>query len=272
MLKKDHMAYYDNGYPRVPLGVFSTGQQVEFDVCDPINIAIQGMTRSGKSSGAYHLVGNMASLDGCVRLWVIDPTEVLGAPLSGHKALAQMCNGTDSPESAVKLVEELLGCLKHRVSKLWERRIDKVNDFSESYPLNVLVIEELPGVVEWLNDDDMAEGRKGRKKLVPRFLKALRQIMGQGLKVGCCVVLLAQRFDASIITGQARSNIGVRICLRVDDSAAVEMLFPSADRGMCDQLATVPRGRGFITTPDVRAKRFRLFHTDYAGYLRLLGV
>lgn len=255
---------------RVPLGVLATGETVSLDLSSPSHVAIQGMTRSGKSASAYALIASLVARGAVVD--VVDPTSVLGAPLVASGAASASCLGTGEPEQAVSVVEGLLELMRERVAGLWADRVDKRTVWTDDYPLRVLVVEELPGVVEWLQDNDAAEGRKSGERLAPAFVAGLRQLLAQGLKVGVLVVLLAQRFDASILSGPARSNIGVRVCLRVDDGDAVRMLIPGADVEIVETLATVRPGRGLATTPEFRGQKVALRHLDYADYLHKLGV
>lgn len=256
----------------VPLGVLSTGESVALDLGAPAHMAIQGMTRSGKTAGAYAFLASLASLAPRVRVHVIDPTTVLGRPLQDHPAGGRLALGTSDPHAPGEVVGALLEDMRERVAGLWDKKADKFTTWTKERPLEVLIVEELPGVVEWLEDDDKAEGRKPADRLAPRFIAGIRQLLAQGLKVGVVVVLLAQRFDAALITGAARSNIGVRVCLRVDDLDAVRMLFPGVESEDAQRLALSRPGRGLITTPHHRAELVALHHLNYAGYLHRLGA
>lgn len=257
----------------IQMGRLSTGEGVGLDLSAPSHVAIQGMTRSGKTAGTYSLLARLASLSPAVVLDVVDPTTVLGAPLVASGVTGSACLGTEEPRRAVEVVEGLLDVMRERVAGLWADRVDKRTTWSGSYPLRVLVVEELPGVVEWLSDDDAANGRKPGERLAPKFLAGLRQLLAQGLKVGVLVVLVAQRFDVTTLPGQARSNISSRICLQVIDSEAVRMLFPGAGSELVETLASVPPGRGLATFPGGhRAAHVALDYLDYSGYLDALGV
>ena len=256
----------------IQMGRLSTGEGVGLDLSAPSHVAIQGMTRSGKTAGTYSLLARLASLSPAVVLDVVDPTTVLGAPLVASGVAGSACLGTEEPRRAVEVVEGLLDVMRERVAGLWADRVDKRTTWSADYPLRVLVVEELPGVVQWLTDDDGANGRKPGERLAPKFLACLRQLLAQGLKVGVLVVLVAQRFDVTTLPGQARSNVSIRTCLRVDDSEAVAMLFPGAGSELVETLASVPPGRGVVTVPGHRAAGVALDYLDYSGYLDALGV
>lgn len=253
--------------PSIPFGVLSTGETVCFNLSAPSHIALQGMTRSGKSAAVYHFLASLTQCGVPVRVSMVDPTGVLGAPMESHSAAGSLSLGTQDASSAVAVVDAVLADMHDRVSQLWNERTDKWTTWTPARPLHLLVVEEAPGLVEWLADEDAAEGRKTNQRLAPRFVAGLRQIMAQGLKVGVVVLVMAQRMDASVISGPARSNIGIRICLRMDDPDGARMLFPGTDADVIAELATALPGRGLVTTPDHRMEKVRLLHCDYSAYV-----
>ena len=253
-----------------PLGVLATGETVGIDWAAPQNIALQGMTRSGKSAATYAFLSTLVPHKECVKLVVLDPTGVLGAPVKSSEFTGTVSLG-DDPRSALDSVVEVLDIVKQRCADLVDSGQDKRTEWTAEVPLVLLVLEELPGIVDMLQDDDAVHGRKASERLAPRFLSTIRQICAQGLKAGVVVLALAQRFDAAIITGAARANFGVRCSLRVDDSDSVRMLFPSADSAVGTRLATVQPGRGFITAPGVDLQPVRMNHLSYEQYLENLG-
>lgn len=271
-MRKHLMRNQECEMPQIRIGRLSTGEGVWFDMSAPQSVAIGGMTRSGKSAATYHLLSQLAGHAPQVELSVVDITSVLGRPLVENGCAENVCLGTFSAEKALKVVENVRDEMRERVRGLWEKRADKVTQFTADYPLHVLVVEELPGTVEWLQDDDAAHGRKPGQRLAPKFIAALRVILAEGLKVGVCVLLLAQRFDANVISGAARANLSIRIGLRVDDRAAAEMLFPGIDRDATEMLARAVPGRGLISAPGLREEKIALDWLSYEAYLQNLGV
>jgi len=256
----------------IRLGRISTGEPVGFSLSSPASIAIAGMTRSGKSAGTYSLLARLAALAPRVKISAVDITSVLARPLVEHPVGGDFALGTAEPVAAVEVVEKVRDEMRTRVGDLWNRKTDKITAFTSDYPLIMLVVEELPGTVEWLQDDDAAAGRKAGERLAPRFIAALRVILAEGLKVGVCVLVLAQRLDASVISGPARANLAIRIGLRVDDASGAAMLFPGISTEEAETLAVAAPGRGLITAPGYRMERVALDYLDYAAYLDELGV
>lgn len=256
----------------IRLGRISTGEPVGFALSAPASVAIAGMTRSGKSAATYSFLSRLAACAPRVKISAVDITSVLARPLVEHEAGGAFCLGTADPAAAVAVVEGVRDEMRARVAGLWDLKTDKITTFTSDYPLIMLVVEELPGTVEMLQDDDAAQGRKAGERLAPKFIAALRVILAEGLKVGVCVLVLAQRLDASVISGPARSNLSIKIGLRVDDTSGAQMLFPGIAVDEAEQLAVAAPGRGLITAPGYRMERVALDYLDYPGYLERLGV
>lgn len=256
----------------IRLGRISTGEPVGFSLSSPSSVAIAGMTRSGKSAATYSLLARLAALAPRVKISAVDITSVLARPVVEHAAGGEFALGTADPAAAVAVVENVRDEMRARVAGLWDWKTDKITTFSSDYPLIMLVVEELPGTVEWLQDDDAAQGRKAGEKLAPRFIAALRVILAEGLKVGVCVLVLAQRLDAAVISGPARANLGIRVGLRVDDASGAAMLFPGISTEEAEALAVAAPGRGLLTAPGYRMERVALDYLDYSDYLDALGV
>ncbi|WP_205755761.1 hypothetical protein, partial [Bacillus amyloliquefaciens] len=83
--------------------------------------------------------------------------------------------------------------------------------------LILLVLEEFPGIIEGAQDFDATNGLKPADRYAPRITSLVRQIAAQSAKAGIRMLLLAQRAEASIVGGNARSNFAVKMTLRVDE-------------------------------------------------------
>lgn len=80
------------------------------------------------------------------------------------------------------------------------------------------------------------------------------------------MLVIAQRMDASILQGVARSNVETRFLLR-SDAAGVEMMIPGLDDRQRSFLARARPGVGFMTAPCVPPTLFRGVAVSYQQYL-----
>ena len=92
------------------------------------------------------------------------------------------------------------------------------------------------------------------------------RLVTQSAKCGIRVLVIAQRMDASILQGVARSNIETRFLLR-SDAAGIEMMIPDLDDRQRAFLARARPGVGFMTAPCVPPTLFRGVALSYQQYL-----
>lgn len=186
------------------------------------HLALQGATRSGKSVTAYGLLGTLSDRDDA-EVWGLDPTGVLLDPWDGRPG--RRAYGLADLDDHVGVVSAAVAEMDRRIAQLRERGVDKINPTSEM-PALVFVLEEWPGEIKALKDGDMPLRATDRRE--PRVRAGVSRLIAEGAKVGVRVVMIAQRFDASIVGGAERSNIVYRITHRVDNRDAVVMLHESA--------------------------------------------
>lgn len=234
----------------LPLGVSQYGKQVGVDlVKDAGHIAIQGKTRSGKSQASYNLLARVAS-NPAVRVVGSDPTEVLLAPFQDRLPEERhLVLGVDNQERTEEMLRWVKNLSDRRISKMRELRIDKYELFSARFPLLLLVLEEFPGILEAADDQDIIEDRKAGKKVGNRIRALVRQIAAQSAKAGVRILLLAQRAEANILGGNARSNFAIKMSLRVDEPESLKMLHPSATPEDCEAAGLFKPGQAFFDRP-----------------------
>lgn len=255
----------------IAIGRDAADDVVKIDLSSPVHIALQGQTRSGKSVAAYGLISALCdatAANDCLELFVIDPSKILGSPLSINPR-AHMVLGIDG-EAVLGVMNELLSRLDSRTNRLMKMGIDKAGEYTAELPLTVLILEELPGIVEALQDEDLVKGRKAAERIAPRFISAVRRLLAEGLKANLMVLAIAQRFDASLLTGQARSNIAIRLCLRMDNADGVKMLLPGVDEPTEKFILGAAPGVGVIALPGGAIRRVKLDYLSYAGYVENL--
>lgn len=250
----------------VVAGIDENGLEVVHDFASPWHLAIQGMTRSGKSVLSYGLLAGLVRYPE-VRVMGSDISSVLLAPWA-HKRQNQAVIGESDMLAHVELVESVLAESRARTRAFYGEKVDKLAEFTPERPLLVLVLEEYPGLLDALAEDDDAQGRKTGQKLAPRMKRAVSSLVAQGAKAGVRVVLLAQRFEAGIIGGATRSNFGFRVSLRVDNQDSVKMLHPSAPPETIESVELFQPGQGLLDRPGLPRTVFRARHVpDYGRWL-----
>lgn len=250
----------------IRLGRVEDGTDLVLDLTSPWHLAIQGMSRSGKSTVMYDLLAVLAPVR-AVTVAGVDPTGILLYPWRDHPNSGWRSIGTRDMQAACEVLDELVAEMDRRITVLLDRALDKFDTFSDSLALVLVVLEEYPGILSAAEVQDQAEGRKPSDRLAPRIQRSTRRLIQEGAKVGFRVLLIAQRMDASIIGGAERSNLGTRITMRVDNADAIRMLHPNVG---ADYLASVPRmspGVGLIEVPGVPIRLFKADLLEYRDYV-----
>lgn len=244
-----------------PVRVGETEYQdpVAYDFATPSHIALAGATRSGKSALAYWLLGQLAAMP-WVRIVGSDVSSLLLHPFAGDPLVALGQDDLDAHAKALEGVEKLM---RDRLDRLLAERRDKIDEFTVACPL-VVVIEEFPSLLELAKTLDASTSPKGR--LEARLRAVFLRLVTQSAKCGIRMMVIAQRMDASILQGVARSNIETRFLLRSDE-AGIEMMIPDLGDRQRSFLARARPGVGFMTAPCVPPTLFRGVNVSYRAYL-----
>lgn len=247
----------------VRVGRCEDGDDLVIDLTDPWHVGVQGMSRSGKSVLLYDLLAATAGRDD-VLVTGLDPTGILLAPWAHAPGADLRHCGTGDLDNAVRVVEALVQEMDQRIGHLLATGADQVRPGTPGVPVVVVVLEEYPGLLSVLAAHDQATKPAGR--LENRVRLGVRRLVQEGAKAGFRVVMLAQRFDAAVVGGAERSNLGTRISLRVDNGDAVRMLHPAATGAQVAELAAAEPGRGLVDTPGAPTRWFKADLTGYAQY------
>lgn len=245
---------------RVRVGLTGHREPIDYDVATPSHIALAGATRSGKSALAYWLLGQLAAMP-WVRIVGSDISRLLLAPFAGDPLVALGQNDLDAHARALEGVDKLV---RARLDRLLAERCDKIDEFTVACPLVVVVIEEFPSLLELAKTLDASTSPRGR--LEARLRSVFLRLVTQSAKCGIRMMVIAQRMDASILQGVARSNIETRFLLRSDE-AGIEMMIPDLDDQQRAFLARARPGVGFMTAPCVPPTLFRGVAVSYQQYL-----
>jgi len=260
--------------PTIILGRSETGELLTLNLDkDAAHIAMQGMTRSGKSVETYNLLSTLAA-SRAVDVYGVDPSGILLAPFSGTRHGDRIALGTHTPEEYLKVLEKAVAIMDARTAELGRSlSADKLEDFSPEQPLLLVVLEEMPGIMKALRSAD-AGAERGATKLEAAFKLLLGRLLAEGAKVGIRCLLIAQRFDtASAIDGSDRANLGVSITFRVKRNDAIGMLHEELPEGMTAQeVGRFAPGVGLLESPvtgqDIVRFRAPFIEGGFAAYAR----
>lgn len=260
-----------SGGPLAPIriGRDRLAAPITWDPTEAAHIAIQGATRSGKSALIYGMVSALVR-KAAVMLAGIDPSRVLLTPWTDQPHPELRCVG-DDPVAACQVLSSLVDLMTSRLDDLVTEGLDKFDIFTEARPLVVILLEEYPGLLEAAAAHDA--GEKPADRVAPRIKGHVARLLRESAKVGFRVVLIAQRMDADIVGGASRSQLGLRVTLRVDNGDGVRMLHEHATSEQIAEVPTFPPGRALVQAPGVPLTAAQMDLTDYATYkARVLGT
>lgn len=224
------------------------------------HIALQGATRSGKSVTSYCILSQCAA-DRRIEVWGIDPTGVLLSPWKGQPGVR--ATGLADLDAVTGVIDKALETLTLRLAELDLLGTDKIEP-DRKHPLVLMVLEEWPGTIKALKDAD--GGLKPPERREGRVRAGVSRLVAEGAKVGIKVMMIAQRFDASIIGGAERSNIAYRITHRVDNGDAVRMLHEGSTPELIETVVKLAPGRAIAEWPGETPEVFQADWIEYADY------
>lgn len=255
----------------VVVGRCQDGSDATVDLRDASHVAIQGMTRSGKSALCYTLLSPLveAVRAGHVRLAGLDPNRVLLGPWQHVTGSTDdLALGSD-PEQAADLLDSLVADLDERLNLLDVLGLEALTDFTDECPLSVVVLEEYPATLAAAEAHD--SGVKPAERTGPRIKRAVARLVSEGAKAGVRIILIAQRMDASVVGGRERSQFGTRVTLAVDNRDAVAMLHPEVEPETVEEVRQFPPGR-CLWWQHRTETRVQADFTTYATYRQRLGA
>ena len=256
----------------VRIGVDETGNDVFYDPFEATHTAVQGMTRSGKSTQEDTRLSGLAGRND-VRVCGLDPTAVLLGPWvgvgGGLIATPATANETPVYQHFLEVITAIVAVMDERTMNLAAMSRDKLDrvDFSAVVPVLVVVLEEWPGILRASAAEDAAESRKPAERVAAKIEAAVGRLVAEGAKSGIRVLLLGQRLSAKALDTDSRSNFGVRHTLRVDNADAVGMLHDNSAQ-WAPIVAKFEPGLGLLEAPGKGQRRYRADFTDYETYLR----
>lgn len=251
----------------IVVGRCDDGTDAIIDLAESSHLAIQGMTRSGKSAVCYTAIGQFVASDS-VRISGIDPNRVLLQPLAEALGAEDFVLGFDAT-AALALLDRTCAVLDRRLALLTEWGIAEMKDFGPDLRVRVLILEEYASLIRSANAHD--EGLKPAERVAPKIKQRVARLVSEGAKAGIRVMLITQRMDASIVDGDSRAQFGTRITMGVDNADAVRMLHPQATPEAVEKVTAFPPGRCLFWRHRVE-KFMQADFTEYAEYRARLGL
>jgi FtsK/SpoIIIE family/PD-(D/E)XK nuclease superfamily/FtsK alpha domain len=231
-----------------PIGIDVEGAPVVADFADPntCHALVAGSTGSGKSEWLKAMVASML-LRGSpqqVQIALIDPKILTFAGVEGSPYLWRPVATTLT--EALKILRDAVKEMDSRYQALAREGFvnlgERIKASKGDLPFLVLVFDEFADLI--------LAGRDDKKE----FETLVARIAGKGRAAGIHLVLATQRPDRAVVTGLIKSNLPLKVCLKVAnavnaqivlDEPGAESLFGKGDL-LCDFGKGLVRAQGLF--------------------------
>ena len=239
-----------------PIGIDVEGAPVVADFADPntCHALVAGSTGSGKSEWLKAMVACMLlrSKPEQVKIALIDPKILTFAGVEGSPYLWRPVATTLT--EALKILRDAVKEMASRYQTLAREAFvnldERIKAGKTDLPFLVLIFDEFADLI--------LAGREDKKE----FEALIARIAGKGRAAGIHLVLATQRPDRAVVTGLIKSNLPLKVCLKVAntvnaqivlDEPGAESLFGKGDL-LCDFGKGLVRAQGlFIPQTDFLA-------------------
>ena len=247
----------DKSLVSFPVGIGMDNQPIIADLADPnmCHVLVAGSSGSGKSEFLKCLVASLIAKNtpGTLKLSIIDPKILTFGFFSACKFLTgPIINDADSAipclEAAVEEMEERYVRL---ASEEFENLSQRFSAGKTDIPFYVIIFDEFA---------DLILAGKEEKKA---FETLVSKLAAKGRAAGIHLVLTTQRPDRTIVTGLIKSNLPLKICLRVTTTTNSQIIL---DQGGGESLL----GRGDLLCD--RGKGIQRAQSPYISQDELLGM
>jgi hypothetical protein len=234
-----------------PVGVGIDGQTILSDFFDSntCHVLVAGTSGSGKSEWLKSLVASIAFRNAPerVRLALVDPkiltfSSVESSPYLWRPLATDIDTALAVLESAVS---EMEGRYRTLANEGFLSISDRIKADRTDLPFIVLVFDEFADLI--------LTGRDNRKN----FEDMVARLAGKGRAAGVHLVLATQRPDRTVVTGLIKSNLPMKVCLRVANAtnsqivlgeAGAESLLGKGDL-LCDLGRGIARAQSYYVPP-----------------------
>jgi S-DNA-T family DNA segregation ATPase FtsK/SpoIIIE len=237
-----------------PIGIGIDGEVIIADFSDAnmCHLLVAGTSGSGKSEFLKAMVASflVKHPPGALKLSVVDPKILTFGALkdSRHLTGPVMTHISD----AIACLDAAVAEMNARYAQLAREGFENLSQrgANEKMPFRVIIFDEFADLV--------LAGREEREQ----FESLVARIAQKGRAAGIHLVLATQRPDSKIVTGLIKSNLPLKVCLRVVNSTNSQIVLdePGAESllGRGDLLCQ--RGRGleraqapFVSQEELRA-------------------
>jgi RecB family exonuclease len=223
-----------------PVGVGIEGEAIPADFCDSntCHILVAGMSGSGKSEWLKTLIAGLVYRNPVehLRLALVDPKVLTFSGISDSAYLWRPV-ATDL-KSALGILRDAISEMERRYLMLAQEGLvslhDRFREGRSDVPFLLLVFDEFADLI--------LTGRTEKKE----FEDMVARLAGKGRAAGVHLVLATQRPDRTVVTGLIKSNLPMKVCLRVASSINSQIVIgePGAESllGKGDLLCDIGKG------------------------------
>lgn len=242
------------GAEQLPWNVFAVGEgadgPVTYDVMQDPHALLAGPTGSGKSVLQQNIVNHCIQHNDRWRFLGVDLKRVELTPYNKYKRTV-IGVGTD-PESGLQIVKYAYDQMQERYQTMQEEGVTNFLKMQDPPYALLLMIDEAFMFLS-LGGSKTDEG-KANDQMAGESGDLLGKILRLGRASGVFVLMATQRPDATVIKGEMKNNMDIRIAAGRMDSTPSSMVL---DSGAATLLPPI-KGRGVI--------RIRGVETQFQGY------
>ncbi|XUM24296.1 DNA translocase FtsK [Bradyrhizobium oligotrophicum S58] len=231
-----------------PVGIDVEGNPIVADFADPntCHALVAGSTGSGKSEWLKAMVASMLLRNSPeqVKIALIDPKILTFSGVGGSPYLWRPVATTLA--EALRILRDAVKEMDARYQVLNAAGVVNLGDYIKAgkadLPFLVLIFDEFADLI--------LAGRDDKKE----FEALVARIAGKGRAAGIHLVLATQRPDRAVVTGLIKSNLPLKVCLKVAnavnaqivlDEQGAESLFGKGDL-LCDLGRGLVRAQGLF--------------------------
>ena len=212
-------AYRNRKSPVVfPIGMSVTNELLTADLADSnmCHVLVAGASGSGKSEFLKSLVAALMfnNSPSTLRMTLIDPKILTFGNLKGSPFLKEPVL-TDI-HSVIPCLERAIEEMDRRYKRLAEEKFENLmaryQKGLKDIPFYVIVFDEFADLI--------LSGKEEKKD----FESLVARIAAKGRAAGVHLVLATQRPDAKVVTGLIKSNLPLKVCLRVNSGTNSQII------------------------------------------------
>jgi DNA segregation ATPase FtsK/SpoIIIE, S-DNA-T family len=239
----------------IPVGVDSTGQILSIKLVYS-GLLIGGLPRQGKTVFANNILGSVI-LDPHAELWLADGKGLDSKPI---QPLAREA-ATRDPKSLLELTAKLITEMEARYERLAELGLDKLS--------REICEREMPLIVLWI--DELRHYTHGNPD-ASRIVGELMELASVGPAAGIIPVLATQRPATTVVPGDLRDLIPIRIALKCSTNATSDTILGAgnASRGAnAAELSPEVKGQAIAVGVGPEPVFFRGYNMEIAALTKL---